>query len=61
MTTIATLQQKNCVHTKTALTPVELEGYLALLTAWQIENAMITRSFSFNNYHTKFLTSVLLE
>lgn len=51
MTTLALLQEKNCVHTKTALTPAELASYLALLHAWQVDDGMITRSFGFTNYY----------
>ncbi len=51
MTTLATLQEQNCIHTTTALTPAELSGYLALLHAWQVDEGMITRSFNFANYY----------
>lgn len=51
MTTLALLQEKNCIHTTTALTPADVASFLVLLHAWQLDNGMITRSFDFANYY----------
>ena len=51
MTTLAMLNEKNCVHTTTALTPSEQQSYLALLSTWRLDDGMLTRSFDFANYY----------
>lgn len=51
MTTLAMLQEKNCAHTRTALTPAELPSYLALLPEWRVDDDMIQRCFDLTNYH----------
>ena len=51
MMTLTDLQDKNCLHTETALPAEAQSDYLALLPQWSLENGMIIRTFGFKNYH----------
>ena len=51
MMTLTALREKNCHPTERALAPAAVSDHLALLPEWSLQNGMITRTFSFKNYH----------
>ena len=51
MTTTTDLLAKKCRHQETAIDGEQAQSCLAALPAWQIEQGMLTRQFSFRNYY----------
>ena len=51
MMTLTDLLQQKCAPAHAALNAEEVKTYLALLPDWRLDQRVIVRSFTFNNYY----------